>query len=400
MYDFFVGIDVSKNSFSCCIIDSSQNPISYLHLPVSKKGFTQLYQKLLYLCKTTSTVAIAIESSGCDHFPLLYFLHKHNYPLFLLNPLLIKNFSSHITLRKTKTDKTDSYLIALFISYYHCQLTPFSNDMFSEFRELARERERLSTEIARVKNDIKKLLWSLFPELLQEQNPFCQSILILLKTFPSATAISSASVEDIHYILHHYSKGKTLSLSAEKIISLAKNSISRKSPIKELILTQKIDTLVSFIKKLKEIEQLLYKICSDIQIEDDIKIITSIKGIGNITALYFIAEVGDIRRFSTYKKLIAFAGMDPIVYESGQFKGSSRISKRGNRYLRRVLFLMAQKVVRFNTVFREYFLHRKNKDISYKKALMAVIHKLLRTIYSMLINKTMFNEQKVIIHNS
>ncbi len=106
--------------------------------------------------------------------------------------------------------------------------------------------------------------------------------------------------------------------------------------------------------------------------------------------MYFIAEVSDIRRFSSYKKLIGYAGIDPSVYESGRFRGRSKISKRGNKYLRRTIFLMAQKVVRHVEVFRQYYQVRMAKENSYRKAMICVSHKLLRTIYAMLKNRMKF----------
>lgn len=125
-------------------------------------------------------------------------------------------------------------------------------------------------------------------------------------------------------------------------------------------------------------------------IMQDIEILKSIKGIGDTTAMHFVAEVGDISRFSSPKKLIAYAGLDPTVYESGKFKGSSRLSKRGNRHLRRVLWLMATAVVMHNEYFREYFKRRKEEGLPYKKA-DAHAHKLLRTIYAMPKHKKPFS---------
>ena len=111
------------------------------------------------------------------------------------------------------------------------------------------------------------------------------------------------------------------------------------------------------------------------------EILKSIKGIGDVTAIHFLAEIGDVRRFDNYKKLIAYAGLDPTVHQSGRYVGQSKISKRGNRHLRRVIWLMAVTVARHNKTFREYYLKKREEGFSYKKAIMSVAHKLIRVIF-------------------
>jgi transposase len=141
---------------------------------------------------------------------------------------------------------------------------------------------------------------------------------------------------------------------------------------------------------------MLVKLCQQTRI-DDIEIIKSIGGVGDATASSFIAEVGDCNRFKSYKSLIAFAGLDPSTHKSGKYEGKSRISKRGNRHLRRILYLMTSCIVRKDNAFRVYFLKRKQDGLSYKETVIATSHKLIRVLYSMLLNRTLFRE---VMHNS
>jgi len=97
-----------------------------------------------------------------------------------------------------------------------------------------------------------------------------------------------------------------------------------------------------------------------------------------------------LKNFSSHKKIIAYAGIDPIVYESGEYKSKNKISKRGNKHIRRILWIMGVNVSLHNPFFKEYFRKKRNEGKPYKMAIMCVIHKLVRTIYSMLINKTHF----------
>jgi transposase len=112
-----------------------------------------------------------------------------------------------------------------------------------------------------------------------------------------------------------------------------------------------------------------------------------------------MAEIQDIKRFPSAKKLIAYAGLDPTVYESGKYKGQSKISKRGNRHLRRIVWIISVNLIRHNRVFKEYFL-RKREKLPYKKAVLAVAHKFLRIAYSLLIKRQFFIPEYHILNPS
>ncbi|MFN4224567.1 MAG: transposase [Fervidobacterium nodosum] len=110
-------------------------------------------------------------------------------------------------------------------------------------------------------------------------------------------------------------------------------------------------------------------------------------------------EVGDISRFSTYKKLIAYCGLDPSIFQSGKSKADGHISKRGNARLRRILWLMAVSVVMHNEYFRKYYERKIQQGLAYKKVTMSVVHKLIRTMYAMLKKKDKFDINYAISHS-
>jgi len=147
------------------------------------------------------------------------------------------------------------------------------------------------------------------------------------------------------------------------------------------------------MERLNEITELLSSYCQSIMLED-LQILTSIDGIDTTTAATFLAEVGKIDNFQSHKKLIAYAGIDPSVYQSGKFEGKSKISKRGNRHFRRVIYIITVNVIRVNHVFRAYFLRRRNEGLPFRKAVMTTAHKLLRTIFAMLSHKSYFRVKK------
>jgi len=272
----------------------------------------------------------------------------------------------------------------------HVNNLPEQKEHSQSLRILARERERISKEIASLKNEIKRLIHILFPELLSFINPFTLSSLKLLLSFPSKDAFLKVSEKKILKILYSQKRGRKSTFPAPEILKAAKNSIGITSSIYEEILKSKIRRLLILQKELKRVEHIFIEKCNSSH-SNELEILKSIKGLKDVTSSHFIAEIGNIKRFSSAKKLIAYAGVDPSVYESGEFRGKGRISKRGNRSLRRVLYLMAVSVVRVNEVFREYFLKKRAQGKSYKQAIMAVIHKLLRIIYVLLSRQVLFN---------
>jgi len=142
---------------------------------------------------------------------------------------------------------------------------------------------------------------------------------------------------------------------------------------------------------LQELTDMLIELCQA-KIQQDMDILTSMKGIGEKTAMNFLIEMGgDIKQFESHKKLIAMAGLDPALYQSGKIDRKWRITKRGNRHLRRVIWLMTTKVIQFNGRFKQYYLKRINDGLPYKMAVLATAHKLIRVMFAMITNRTLFN---------
>lgn len=192
-YNIFIGIDISKDSFSVCAIDRNKNIIFEGQFSMDKEGFEAFVSKLSVFPK--EEVLIGKESSGCYHINLFFFLTEYGFNCCVINPLLISNFMK-MSLRKTKTDKKDAKTIALFLHMFHESIRD-NNIISSEFRDLAREREHIACEVARIKNDIEKLLSVTFPELEKKVNIYSSSILNLISRFPSAHRIKKASRQDI-----------------------------------------------------------------------------------------------------------------------------------------------------------------------------------------------------------
>ena len=183
--------------------------------------------------------------------------------------------------------------------------------------------------------------------------------------------------------------GNKLTFTAEEIVKAAQSSVATVSPAKEIIVRGKIATLLHLQERLAEVTKLLTDLCQSTKLED-LEILRSIKGVGPNTAAPFLAEMGEVKNYSSHKKIIAYAGLDPSVHESGKFVGMSKLSKRGNRHLRRAIYLMTASVVSQNPFFKAYFLKRKQEGLAPQKAIFATAHKLIRVIFAMLSQRTYF----------
>jgi transposase len=394
----YVGIDVSKDASTAHGIDRGGKKLFYVEFAMDTEGFSKLLGAIRSHCIDFSTVRAAMESTGCYHSNLLCFLATEGIQCFVINPLLIANFAK-LSLRKTKTDKKDSMVIAQFLLLHKDALVKAApSGSLQDLKDLARERESLTVLMSGLKNDIKRMLQITFPELESLCNVFSESMRNVIKQFPSARLIRTANARAIKRALMPSDARRTPPFYPEDLIAAAQKSVATDSIAKELILPEKYATLEHLMKQRERITEALVEACQAMMIQD-VEIITSIGGISDTTASAFLAEIGDFKVFPSYKHLIAFAGLDPSIHQSGKFEGRSKISKRGNRHLRHLSYLMTTCVVRLDNIFRAYYLRRRAEGLPYKKAILATAHKLLRVIFTMLINRTTF-QVKEVIHNS
>jgi len=395
MYSLLVGIDVSKDFFVTAGIDSEGKGSFSRSYSMDSNGFDDFLKTITSHGEDLSKVIVAMESTGCYHINLFSFLASQGVRTVVVNPLLIANFAK-LSLRKTKTDKKDAMTIARFLLDHHEEVSHLSlSQDHQDLRDLSRERESLCHLIAAAKVEIKRVLRVTFPELESIGNLDTGAMLRFLQQYPSARLARAAKSKAIVKALKQPYVGNKLTYSAEDILRAANTSIGTVSSAKEIILQGKIATLLHLQGRLDEMTKLLTDLCKATRI-DDLKILRSIKGVGPKTAAPFLAEMGEVQNYSSHKKLIAFTGIDPSLHESGNYVGMSKLSKRGNRDLRRAVYLMTAAVVSKNPFFKACFLRRKREGLPPQKALFATAHKLLRVIFAMLTQRTYFNPKEVI----
>ena len=385
----YIGIDMSKNSFNFCVIDETEKIIKQGSFSVSKDDFADF----LNLISSFDNPLIIVESSSRYHLPLVYFLVSNNVPVYIVNPKSVSNFIKFKSPNNpSKSDSKDAFFISLFAKYESKNLKPYSPS--DSLKLIARKIDSISKDIAKTKTQINQHIDVLFPELGKNVNVFSKAVLNLLLYYPSAFDISNAGVYEINKFL--YSPiGRKVSISADELILLAKNSVGVNNIALKVSLKTDIEKLFFLEKQLKELESVFTQMMKDFFC-DDIEIVSSIAGISERLACRFIAEIEDIGRFENAKNLISYAGTDPVVRQSGKWKVRMSISKQGNPYLRNILYQMATGVVMWNEIFREYYGRKYQQFKSRKKAMIAVVNKLVRVIFALLSNRQFFNHPSLI----
>ena len=385
---FYVGIDVASEKHDCCILNEKKKIIRSFSFLNSPDGFQSLLSALSGI--QPDEIKIGLEATGIYSENLSVFLRRKGFNVTTINPLLLKKHQCATTLRKTKTDKADAKGIALFIAEEGFQPDLPISYHIQELKSLTRARFSFVQDRSALKNKVKRLVVLLFPELLEQfSDIFGASATALLKQYPSAEKLAACHTDALAALLRKSSRGRFGRAKAAYLKQLAKCSIGNHSPARVMelkMLLTRIDLLSEQIKDYdKQIKIIMDELDSPVP---------TIPGIGYTLGATIIAEVGNINRFSSPAKLLAFAGLEPSIYQSGKFvPASGRMVKRGSPFLRWALLQAAGYVPNYSSTFA---LYREKKLSEGKSAAVARSHvakKLVRTIHSLMTHSTAFSDQ-------
>ena len=316
----YVGIDVAKDKHDCFITNQYGEVIkSHFTIKNNRKGFNELYKKITSSAKRLSSVKVGIEATGHYSFNILNFFISKNLTVYVLNPLHTNLFRKCLSLRKTKTDEIDAKTIATMIRT-NTDLKPYSDisRKNENLKSLSRYRFKKVQDRAKLKTSISRLVNILFPELETIVSTLnLSSILALFQEYPGATYIANANLTKLSNFLNKASKGHFDKNFCIKLKSLAKNSIGSILPAVSLELKHTATNILY-------LNQEIYDIDSQIkQLVDELKSpILSIPGISYSMGSLILGEIGDFSRFDNPDKLLAYAGLSPSTYQSGQLINS------------------------------------------------------------------------------
>ena len=377
-----VGIDVAKDKHDC-FIQSSEGEVLADVFTISNNmdGFNILLEKVRTCTSPQDKIKVGLEATGHYSYNLLGFLLDNGLATYVLNPLRTNLYRKSLSLRKTKTDRVDARTIAAML-LSDAGLKPYTDTAYhnEERKSLTRYRFDKVKERAKLKSSVSRLVCILFPEL-EKLVPMLHmvSVYALLEEFPGAKQIAGAHLTRLKSLLANASKGRYKRDMAVSIRDAARNSIGSKMPAKSLELQHTIRLIRELDAEIDEIEAEIETMMEEIHSP-----ITTIPGIGCRMGAMILAEAGDLSRFDSPDKLLAYAGMSPSTYQSGQLKNCyPHMEKRGSRYLRYALFNATKYVCLWDPTFSTYLAKKRAEGKHYNVAISHAAKKLVRLIFAM-----------------
>ncbi|MDP3831269.1 MAG: IS110 family transposase [Ignavibacteriaceae bacterium] len=389
MTEFFLGIDISKGYADFVLIDSQKNIVEKnFQLDDTFQGHNLLFSFLesFFLNNPQSNIIAAVESTGGYENNWVSFIAKlkDDFPICIarLNPFGVSH-SSKADLKRVITDKISALTIAEYVINHRAKISFVQEDYFAPLRKQWIFIKLLVKQKVQLYNQLEALLYTANPELIT----FCKHgmpnwVLVLLKQYPSAKSLAKTSpsvISRIPYITVQ---------KAEAIINNAKVSVaSQTDPVTGALLKSVVEQIIFLDKTIKTQGKKLTDSCTF----PEVKLLQSFTGIGAYSAVGLLLEIRAIERFSSAKKLAAFFGLHPIYKASGDGMGCMRMSKKGRREPRLILFNIARTAINCNPLIKEVYKNNLQKGKSGLAAIGVVMHKILRIVYGMLKTNTAFN---------
>jgi len=316
------------------------------------------------------------------------YLVPKGYNVCLINPIQTSTMRKN-NIRKTKTDKVDTYIICKTLMMHPHRFVTLYDLGLMQLKNLGRFRQKTVKQRTRLKIQLTSYVDQVFPELQYffKSGIHHKGCYALLKEAPTPDAIASMHLTHLTHLLKAASKGHFQKETAVELRVLAQKSVGSSDKSLSIQITQSIEQIELLDRQLELIESEMKDIVTSLD-----SVIMTIPGIGYVNGGMILGEIGDITRFSNPSKLLAFAGLDPSVYQSGNFEAKhTRMSKRGSRALRYALINAAHNVVKNNKTFNNYYHQKVSEGRSHYNALGHCAGKLVRIIYKMLTDNVSFN---------
>ena len=386
----YVGIDIAKlNHFASAISSDGEILMEPFKFTNDSDGFSLLESNLASISSGKDNIIIGLESTAHYGDNLVRYLVASYYQVCVLNPIKTSSMRKN-NIRKTKTDKVDTYIIAKtlmlqeslrFVSFFDLDLM--------DLKQLGRFRQKTIKQRTRLKIQLTSYIDQVFPEIQYffKSGLHQKSVYALLKEAPTPDAIASMHMTHLANLLKVNSHGHFTKEHAKELRVLAQKSVGASDSALSIQITHTIAQIELLDSQLERIETEM----TDIMKFND-SVIMTIPGIGYINGGMILGEIGDIHRFSNPNKLLAFAGLDPSVYQSGNFQAKrTRMSKRGSRVLRYALMNAAHNVVKNNATFKAYYDAKMAEGRTHYNALGHCAGKLVRVIWKMMTDNVEFN---------
>ncbi|MCR5478778.1 MAG: IS110 family transposase [Ruminococcus sp.] len=398
-----VGIDVGSEKHYARVFD--RRGIEYTKKAFvftnDADGFAGLLEWLAcFIDKYDANGVIAgMEPTGHYWFDLAKFLEDNGIKPVLVNPLHVKRSKELDDHLPSKNDLKDPKTIAKLVIDGRYAYPYMPQGVYAELRNASVIRFQIEAEQTRIKNRIQRWLCIYFPEYKEVYGNFdAISSLMVLKQAALPCDIIALGADKINQIWRDAKLRAVGKKRAQTLVETAQRSIGHTEGLEtaRIEISLLLEDYERISERLVQIMELIKTLVGKVPYADKLM---QIKGIGMKTVSGFIAEVGDISRFTDPKQIQKLAGQAIVANSSGKHKGRSKISKRGRKRLRYLLFEATLSLTATNPEFREihrYYTNRKANPLKKKQSLMVLSNKLIRVFYAILKSGTDYDPAKLL----
>lgn len=379
---YIIGIDIGKNHHEASIVSPEGKQIGHsLRFATTHKGADSLMSFIFNNIGNSSCI-FGMEATGHYWYPIYSFLKARGYTIYVINPIQSDSLRK-MYIRQTKNDSIDSFLIAEVIRFGQFTTTSMADENILAMRQLCRYRDSVISSRTEIKLRISTIIEQIFPEYEKQFSSLWLSTSMgILEKYLTPENIENAPIDELFEIIKDKSHNKLTMKKAISIREAAADTFGIK--IAQDAFSFQFKQLIDRMNFLdKQIEALDCQILEYYEKFDCY--LHTIPGIGMIAAATILAEIGDINRFKSSSALVAFAGIDPTVRQSGEFSSThNHMSKRGSPYLRHAIFLVATTCSFHNSPLNAYYKKKRDQGKHHLTATGAVARKLTTVIYAVL----------------
>ena len=389
---YIVGIDIGKNHHEASIVSPEGKQIGHsLRFATTHKGADSLMSFIFNNIGNSSCI-FGMEATGHYWYPIYSFLKARGYTIYVINPIQSDSLRK-MYIRQTKNDSIDSFLIAEVIRFGQFTTTSMADENILAMRQLCRYRDSVISSRTEIKLRISTIMEQIFPEYEKQFSSLWLSTSMgILEKYLTPENIENAPIDELFEIIKDKSHNRLTKAKAISIKGAAADTFGIKiaQDAFSFQLKQLIDRMNFLDKQIEalDIEIMKYYEQFDCYLH-------TIPGIGIIGAATILAEIGDISRFKNSSALVAFAGIDPTVRQSGEFNSThNHMSKRGSPYLRHAIFLAATTCSFHNSPLNAYYKKKRDQGKHHLTATGAVARKLTTVIYAVLRDSKPYEPKK------
>ena len=380
----YAGVDIAKVDHVIGAVDETgaeaARPMKFKN---SEAGFERCIAWLESVAESEDDVFVGMEATGHYWKACFAYLMAAGYRVCVVNPMQVHAMRKLKSLSGVKNDRIDSWLIAETLRQGDYDETRLATDEVQALKQLTRYHQGLKQELAAVKTQAICVLDAYFPEYAALfSDMFGAASLKVLAECPTPSEVARKRASSIARLLSEGSRGRLGDAKAAEVKAAAKSSVGIR--LGEEAASFQIKTMVSQVEFLnatiakveKEVASLLGKVEPNI---------TTIPGVSTTTGAQIVAEIGDVKRFRNAASIVKYAGLNSGVDESGKYSAEGvPITKHGSPYLRRSLWLAANRARQYDPRLKEYYDKLRRKGKPHRVAVTAVARKLCHVVYAVM----------------